>query len=377
MRNIKEYPVVLTLDAGGTNFVFSAIKAGEEIVKPVHLPSCGSELELCLKNIIKGFEEVKGQLAEKPQAISFAFPGPADYKNGIIGDLGNLPGFRGGIALGPMLEDHFQLPVFINNDGDLFAYGEALFGLLPEINKKFRTAGLEKQYNNLIGVTLGTGFGGGVVKNNKLFLGDNGAAGEIWLLRDRFAADTFAEESISARAITREYFGESGKAPAEMTPFDVYQIALGFKHGDQDAARKSFKKFGQALGVCLADIITIVDGLVVIGGGLSKAWQLFAPEMLTYLNGSISDLKGNKISRLVMNVWDLEDESTLDSFIHGQNRQVLVPFSGRQLHYDPLKRTGVGLSKLGTSKAIALGAYGFALNSLNTVNKIDEVFSGK
>jgi len=364
MTNANEHPIVLTLDAGGTNFVFSAIKAGEEIVKPVQLPSHGSELELCLKNIIKGFEQVKDQLAEKPQAISFAFPGPADYVNGIIGDLGNLPGFRGGVALGPMLEDHFQLPVFINNDGDLFAYGEALFGLLPEINKQFRDAGLEKQYNNLIGVTLGTGFGGGVVKNNELFWGDNGAAGEIWLLRNAFATDAFAEESISARAITREYFGESGKDPVDMTPYDVYQIALGDKPGDKHAALASFKKFGYALGVCLADIITIVDGLVVVGGGLSQAWQLFAPEMLSYLNGSISDLKGNKMSRLVMNVWDLENKSTMDSFIHGQNKQVKVPFSGKQLNYDPLKRTGVGLSRLGANKAIALGAYGFALNAL-------------
>ncbi len=364
MTNVKEYPVVLTLDAGGTNFVFSAIKAGQEIVNPVQLPSHGNDLDLCLKNVIKGFEQVIDQLAEKPQAISFAFPGPADYVNGIIGDLGNLPGFRGGIALGPMLEDHFQLPVFINNDGDLFAYGEAMFGLLPEINKQFRDAGMEKQFNNLIGVTLGTGFGGGVVKNNELFVGDNGAAGEIWLLRDAYTANTFAEESISARAIPREYFAECGQDPVDMTPFDVYQIALGDKPGDRDAARASFNKFGRALGMCLADIITLVDGLVVVGGGLSQAWQLFAPEMLSHLNGSISDLKGNKIPRLVMKVWDLEDKTTRDAFIHGQNKQVTVPFSGKQLNYDPLKRTGVGLSRLGASKAIALGAYGFALNKL-------------
>ena len=56
-------------------------------------------------------------LNEPPVAISFAFPGPADYKRGIIGDLGNLPSLRGGIALGPMLEAEFGIPVFINNGG--------------------------------------------------------------------------------------------------------------------------------------------------------------------------------------------------------------------------------------------------------------------
>ena len=51
-------------------------------------------------------------LKTRPVAISFAFPGPADYPNGIIGNLPNLTAFRGGVALGPMLEEKFQLPVF-------------------------------------------------------------------------------------------------------------------------------------------------------------------------------------------------------------------------------------------------------------------------
>ena len=94
-------------------------------------------------------------------AISFAFPGPVDYPAGIVGDLGNLPGFRGGVALGPMLEDRFKLPVFINNDGDLFTYGEAICGFLPYVNERLKAAGSAKQYKNLFGVTLGTGFGAG------------------------------------------------------------------------------------------------------------------------------------------------------------------------------------------------------------------------
>ncbi|MFO8098939.1 MAG: ROK family protein, partial [Salinibacter sp.] len=105
-------------------------------------------------------------------AISFAFPGPADYANGIIGDLGNLPAFRGGIALGPMLENHFELPVFINNDGDLFTYGEAISGLLPWVNKQLEQAGSIKKYENLTGVTLGTGFGGGLARRGELVLDD-------------------------------------------------------------------------------------------------------------------------------------------------------------------------------------------------------------
>ena len=83
------------------------------------------------KNVNNGPKPVKivGNVA-----ISFAFPGPADYPNGIIGGyLPNFPSFREGVALGPFLQEKFGVPVFINNDGDLFAYGEALGGTLPEV----------------------------------------------------------------------------------------------------------------------------------------------------------------------------------------------------------------------------------------------------
>jgi len=168
--------IVMTLDAGGTNFVFSAIRSNEEIVEPIVLPSNGDNLEKCLETMVTGFSAIKLKLPEDPVAISFAFPGPADYVNGIIGDLKNLPAFQGGVALGAFLRNKFGIPVFINNDGDLFAYGEALAGALPEVNRMLRDAGKNKVYKNLIGITLGTGFGGGVVRDGELFLGDNGAA---------------------------------------------------------------------------------------------------------------------------------------------------------------------------------------------------------
>jgi glucokinase len=115
--------IVMTLDAGGTNFVFCAVQAENEILEPITLPARGDTLEEVLRTIIDGFKEVEGKLPVSPSAISFAFPGPSDYENGIIGDLQNLPQFRGGVALGPMLREQFGIPVFINNDGDLFSSG--------------------------------------------------------------------------------------------------------------------------------------------------------------------------------------------------------------------------------------------------------------
>ena len=116
-------------------FKFSAVRDGLEIIEPFTIPSAAPTLEEVLLKLISGFHECETRCGAKATAISFCFPGPADYPNGIIGDLENLPSFKGGVALKAMLENEFQVPVYINNDGDLFAYGEALGGLLPEVNK--------------------------------------------------------------------------------------------------------------------------------------------------------------------------------------------------------------------------------------------------
>ena len=197
--------IVMTLDAGGTNFVFSAMQSNEEIVKPISLFSNADNLPKCLETLVEGFTKVKAALTDAPAAISFAFPGPADYVNGVIGDLPNLKAFRGGVALGPFLNEKFGIPVFINNDGDLFAYGEAIAGVLPEVNQKLAESGSPKRFKNLLGVTLGTGFGGGIVTNGKLHTGDNGSGGDVWVFRHKKYRNCITEEGVGIGAIKRMY----------------------------------------------------------------------------------------------------------------------------------------------------------------------------
>ncbi|MBO6102096.1 MAG: ROK family protein, partial [Opitutales bacterium] len=122
--------VVLTLDAGGTNFVFVAMRGGRQIGESVKLPSEARDLDKSVANIKAGFKKLIDSIGVNPAAISFAFPGPADYPKGIIYNVGNLPAFAGGVALADILKDEFGVPVFINNDGDLFVYGEAIAGFL-------------------------------------------------------------------------------------------------------------------------------------------------------------------------------------------------------------------------------------------------------
>lgn len=367
MNNYKnDSRVVLTLDAGGTNFVFSAIQGNNEIVKPVTLPSNGNNLTKCLDNIVAGFKTIIKDCSSSPSAISFAFPGPADYSNGIIGDLFNLPAFRGGIALGPFLQEKFNLPVFINNDGDLFAYGEAMAGFLPFVNKKLEEAGSPKRFKNLFGITLGTGFGAGLVVNNNLYIGDNSSAAEICLMRNKLNPVTNAEEGACIRAIKR-FYSESAKISIEDSPSakNIYEIGAGNIPGNNSAAIAAYSKLGESVGDSLAQAITLLDCLVVIGGGLSGASDLFMPSLIDEMNGKY-DSSGNKqINRLVLKAYNLEDQTEFNSFLKGDKKEITIPGSTKTITYDPQKRIGVGITKLGTSKAVSIGAYIYALQKLD------------
>ena len=357
--------IVMTLDAGGTNFRFSAMRGGLPVTETIALPSNGGDLRQCLENLVEGFTLVRSLCPAAPSAISFAFPGPSDYPNGIIGDLYNLPGFRGGVALGPMLEEKFAIPVFINNDGDLFVYGEAIGGLLPHVNGLLEKAGSPKRYKNLFGITLGTGFGAGIVRDGELFLGDNSMAAEIWLLRNRMEPEMNAEEGACIRAVQRVYAELTGIPSNQVPePRELFEIASGRQTGFKQAALEAFRRLGIVAGDAMGNALTLIDGLAVIGGGVSGAWQLFLPALMSELNSTYTGHTGKTYRRLASAAFNLEDPAELEVFLKGETRTIRVPGSAKTLQYDPLQRLGVGMSRLGTSEAVALGAYAFALKKL-------------
>jgi glucokinase len=361
----KDQRTVMTLDAGGTTLAFSAICGNESVIRPILLPSEANNLDRSLANIIQGFEGVRRQLPAPPVAISFAFPGPADYPKGIISNIGNLPAFRGGVPLGPLLEDKFGIPVFINNDGDLFTYGEAIAGFLPYVNRLLEEAGSPKRYHNLLGLTLGTGLGGGIVRNGELFIGDNSNAGEVWLLRNKLNPSMNAEEGASVRAVRRVYARECG-IPLDQAPEPqgIFEIGVGRSEGNRTAAFEAFRRLGEVAGDVLAQALTLVDGLAVIGGGISGAHPLFLPAAVAAMNGGYEG-SPQAMRRLVPHGFNLEDPAEREAFLRGQTREVIVPGSLRKITYDPMQRTAVGISRLGTSEAVSIGAYAFALDQLD------------
>lgn len=357
--------IVMTLDAGGTNFVFNAVQANQEILDPIVLSAKGENLEAVLKMIIEGFRQVQNKLIASPVAISFAFPGPADFERGIIGDLQNLPFFKGGVALGPMLEETFGIPVFINNDGDLFTYGEAIAGLLPEINLRLEQAGNPKRYHNLFGATFGTGFGGGIVTRDGLLIGDNCSGGEVNRVRNRTFKSWDAEESVSIRGLKREFANNTGINIASCPePKDIFDIASGKKAGDHIAAKSAFEAYARDAADAIANAITLVDGLVVIGGGLSGAYPVMLPKLVEEMNAPFDTMSGHPLERMEVVAYNLEDPAGMNKFLESATLQIPIPFSTKTVQFDPNKKIGVGISRLGTSKAVSIGAYAFALSKL-------------
>lgn len=357
--------IVVTLDAGGTNFVFGAMQGCELITEPVSLPSNAHDLDLCLSTLVEGFRGIISKLEVAPVAISFAFPGPADYPRGIIGgNLPNFPSFREGVALGPFLEQTFGIPVFINNDGNLFAYGEALGGVLPQINERLAAAGSHKRYRNLLGVTFGTGFGCGVVIDGQLLLGDNASGGDIWCFRNSQYPQYIVEESVSIRAVKRVYAERSGDK-SEHSPKQIFDIAEGTLPGDAQAARASFAEMGRCAGDALAMAATVVDGVIVIGGGLVGASKYIVPALLAEMNGQLGMMNGERFGRMQMEVHDLDDQASFAAFAAEKSQILKVYGSDRNVLYDPHKRIGLATSKLGASKAVSIGAYIYALTHID------------
>ncbi|MFO7669469.1 MAG: ROK family protein [Bacteroidales bacterium] len=363
-----DHRIVLTLDAGGTNFVFNAFRGGEAITKGIRKDANANNLDRCLATLKAGFREVMEEIDLVPVAISFAFPGPADYANGIIDNSNNLPAFKGGVPLKSILEEEFGLPVFINNDGDLFAYGEALGGILPEINARLEASGSPKRYGNLVGFTLGTGFGGGFVSNGRLITGDNVTAAEVWLFSNRHHPTVNTEDVVSIRSVQRFYAAEAGIGyPNDLEPRDIYEIAKGKREGNMEAALRAYERTGRALGDAVANVLTFTDGIAVIGGGITGASELYMPAVMEELNFKFRPSNAEELPRLVQKVFNLDDEKERIDFFKDYSRTLPIPGTDRTISYDPIPRLAIATSKMGASESISLGAYAFALQNIDSL----------
>ncbi|MCK4289180.1 MAG: ROK family protein, partial [Bacteroidales bacterium] len=192
------------------------------------------------------------------------------------------------------------------------------------------------------------------------------AGGEINRMRNKLYPETSVEDSVSIRGIQRVFARETGTDINNCpSPKEIFEIGTGIKKGDKNAAIKSFEELAIVAGDSIANSLTLIDGLVVIGGGLSGAYPLFLQKLVDEMNNNLHTFEENSLPRMEIKAFNLENKNELKKFLENTSREISVPFSNKTVNYDPVKRIGVGISKLGTSKAASIGAYNFALDQLD------------
>lgn len=259
---------VLGIDLGGTNIRGSIVNSNglsEVISQRVNANGTLEEVLIDLFRFIDPF------LITDVKAIGIGVPGLVTKGN--VFDVINIPAWKE-IPLQYLLEDHYQLPVAVNNDANCFALSEFYFGK-------------GKGFDSMIGLTIGTGLGSGIIIHKKLYGGHNGGAGEFGMM------DYLDEcyEYYASGQFFQNVYGIRGE--------EVFKKA---KQGDRDAL-KMYEEMGMHLGNAIKAIMYATDvELIVLGGSVRHAFPYFSNSMWTQIETfaykrSITKLK-IEVSRL-------------------------------------------------------------------------------
>ena len=234
------------VDLGGTN-IRAGLMDGTELIRKekVSCPAQGSESE-----VIEAVAGLIGKLvSEDVDAIGIGVPSVVDTARGIVYNVANIPSWVE-VHLKDILEERFGIPVFINNDSNCFTLGESRFG-----------AG--KEYKDMVGVTLGTGVGSGIMIGGHLYEGRNAGAGEIGCLAYR---DKDFESYCSTPFFVSHNTSGAGLA-ARAEAGDAEAIAL-------------WEEFGGHIGELVKAILFTYDPeAIVFGGGIAAGHPHFEKAM--------------------------------------------------------------------------------------------------
>jgi glucokinase len=238
---------VLGIDVGGTNIRVGLIKQNSLTrIEKLKIVSNGTEDEIIdkIQSLINKFsgEQIKG--------IGIGVPGVVDIEHGIVYDVQNIPSWKK-VNLKNKLESIYHIPVYVNNDANCFVIGEKRFGSV-------------KEFCNIVGLTIGTGLGAGLIINDHLYNGRNCGAGEFGMIPFR---DHNYEYYCSGQFFKNKY-GLTGKEVTEKA-----------ENGDEKAL-KILSEFGSNLGEAIKMIMLAVDPeIIILGGSVSKAYDFFKNDM--------------------------------------------------------------------------------------------------
>jgi predicted NBD/HSP70 family sugar kinase len=156
-----------------------------------------------------------------------------------------------------------------------------------------------------------------------------------------------------------------GKTAKVHIKLDTGMSRLGLlAHDPIEAAKEAFATLGRVAGDAMATAVTLMDGVIVIGGGLAGASKYFMPALIEEMRGKINTLSGDTLNRVQMSVYNLDDEEEFAKFAKGNSTKIKVYGSDEEVVYDPEKRVGITISDIGASNAVSLGAYLYAIDNI-------------
>ena len=241
MNSIK-----LAIDLGGTNIRIARVENGQ-CTDYQSVPCPANEEASAVVDRLS--QLIDGLIDERVKGIGIGVPSIVDAQAGIVYDVANIASWKE-VHLKTLLEEKFQVPVAVENDCNCFALGECMFG-----------AG--RDCSNMVGVTIGTGIGAGIIINRQLYGGLYHGAGEIGTLP---YLDTDFEHYCSSF-----FFKQKGINAAE--------YARKVLQGDREALA-IWEEFGGHIGQLIKGIIfTYAPDFIVFGGGISLAFPLFKEGM--------------------------------------------------------------------------------------------------
>ena len=271
--------LVCAVDLGGTNLRAANIDREGQIHERVRTHSPGSKPAAdVVSAIVAAVCECEAQGLKRGaavRAVSVVVPGSVQAETGCVVNAPNLPSLAG-YELAPALKQALGRPVLLENDANAAALGEMWHGAA-------------RGCRTIICLTLGTGVGGGIILDGKLWRGADGTAGEIGHtsvepfggVKCKCGSVGCLEVYSSATAIVRMTREALGRYPSSalhsiadsLTSEKIYRATT---EGDE-LALEVFRRAGSYLGVAMANVINIFNPeIIVVGGGVSAAWDLFA-----------------------------------------------------------------------------------------------------
>ena len=261
------------LDIGGTN-IKAIVREQRKIISQIKIrtPLNEDDILAAILDLIDNLINQVGITIKDVQRIGLAAAGVVDLENKRIIKSPNRPSLNNS-DLAIEIQERLKITTKIDNDANCFLLGE------------IKQSSLDSKYQSILGITLGSGVGGGIWLDNQIYHGDNGSAAEFgWMvIGQRKSEPLFFEDLCSRKWFLKNFQKE---------PVEIYSLAKN-KDG---RSLNIWQGYGENLGIGLANLTNIFDpGLIILGGGISQAMEFFNQPMKNKIQELVLSPKGKDI----------------------------------------------------------------------------------